>query len=104
MGTKYRTIQVDIPANGEAVDTLLSVPTGATYKVAAVGRSSAATMTMVVRLGDTTIVEIPHDMSIGWGNFIPLNLELKGPTILKVGAVDYSGSGSTQTYAIAYED
>jgi len=103
MATRYKTISFDIPANGEAVETILSVPSGSKYKVSAVGRSDAGNHTFVVRVGDTTIVELPHDMSIGWGDFIPLNLELDGPVNIKIGAVDFSGNTTTQTYSIAYE-
>jgi len=104
MGTKYKRIDVTIPANGEAVDVILSVPTGATYKVSAVGRFSASNKTMIVRVNDVTIVEIPHDFDMGWGEFIPLNLELKGPATLRIGAIDHTGGETTQPYAVAYED
>jgi len=104
MGIKYKTIQVDIPADGEAVDVILSVPTGSTYRISALGRDSVADFTFIASVGDARFLELPHDLDIGWGAFIPINLELAGPATLRVGATDQSGAGGTRTYSVAYEE
>jgi len=104
MAIRVKTVSVTIPANGQAFETILSVPSGSTYRVLGLAREYSADYMLVLSRDGTHDIELPGNYSAGMGSYIPYNQEVEGPATLQVGGVDLAGSSQTRYFSIFWEE
>jgi len=104
MAIRVKTVSVTIPANGQAYETVLTIPPGATRRVLGVAREYSADYMLVLSRNGEHDIELPGNYSAGMGSYIPYNQEIEGPATIQVGGVDLAGSAQTRYFSLFWEE
>jgi len=104
MATVVKGIKVTIPAHQEKVETIISVPEGKTYTIRAVGKYTSSNYYFILEVDGDRLIEMPAELSMGYGDFIPFNLKVEGPADIKVGGKNRVSTTQAPVMAIVYED
>jgi len=101
---RYKTIKLDIPANGSNKETILTVTDGKKVQLKGFGRTSEFSCLSFIEIEADRVVECPCEFAVNQGNFIPLDIVVEGPKAIQAGGEDTGGIDHTIQLTLAYEE
>lgn len=101
---KYETIQVSAQANREGKGTILSIAAGKKVTLKGLGYNIYGDAIVFLEIEGNRLIRTFNAFSAGYGNFIPLNLEVQGPVNIDVGIENISTNSETKYLTIMYEE
>ena len=101
---KYKTIKVTVPADGEASDVILSVASGEKVTLKGLGNNRNIGCIVFLEIEGDRFIRVPHNLDAGYGEFIPLNIEITGPENITVGAESVDSSSGDIMLTLMYEE
>jgi len=104
MGTVITGKKITLPANQEKVETILTVPEGKKITIRAFGKTTSPDYIAILERDGNREIEMPADLAMGYGAFIPYNREVEGPADIKVGGLNLTSSDIEISVALAYEE
>jgi len=101
---RYETTKVSIPANGERKGVILTVQPGKKITLKGLANDHNVVSIVFIEIKENRLIRCYYNVTAGYGNFIPLNMEVNGPEEISVGAEDLSGSGGDINFVLMYEE